>query len=75
MVYFIKAKREIRAAILKILERETEFKYDILVAGLKLETGLTSHFIREIIDDMKMVRQIFVYNGFIALKDHGVDRK
>jgi len=66
MVYAIRAKKQIRQAILKILETQTGVHLEMLVAGLKLETGMTKRFIHEIIQDMTTIKQVSVVEGIIT---------
>jgi len=68
MVYFIKAKKEIQEAILKVLNRDRETHIDTLIASLKLETGLTYKLIADIINDMKTIGQVETIDGILKLK-------
>ena len=73
MVYFIRAKKEIKEAILKILNKEREVSLQMLVANLKLDTGLTERLIIDIIKDLKITKRIKINNGTIQRWDQGVD--
>lgn len=75
MVNPTEQKMFVKNTIMKILRRDGFAAYDVLVSGLKLDTGFTDKIIAAILKDLGTVGLLKIEGNTVTLTDQGKEVK